>query len=257
MNRTSLYYGWKPDLPDYRDFKYAAPEAVLNNLPPKVDLTGNCPPVYDQGELGSCTGNAIAAAYQFELIKQDAPAPVFMPSRLFIYYNERVIENTVNRDAGAQIRDGMNSVNSQGVCSEEEWPYVINEFTQKPYASCYQDALNHLVTSFHSVSRDINQMKGCLADGYPFIIGFTVYQSFESAVVAQTGRVNMPAPAEEIVGGHAVLVVGYDDEEQRFIVRNSWGADWGNNGYFTMPYEYLLNEGYSRDFWTIRLVSNN
>jgi C1A family cysteine protease len=257
MNRTSLHYGWKPDLPDNRDIKYAyaAPEAVLTNLPPKVDMRSKCPPVYDQGQLGSCTGNAIAGAYQFELMKQNTSD--FMPSRLFIYYNERVIENTVSTDSGAQIRDGMNSVSKQGVCTENMWPYVINEFAQKPYEICYQDALKHIVTSFHRINRDINQMKSCLADGYPFIIGFTVYQSFEGLQVAQTGIVELPKASEKVVGGHAVVVVGYDDSQEQFILRNSWSDDWGMKGYFTMPYAYLLDEHLSDDFWTIRLVSNS
>jgi len=184
-------------------------------------------------------------------------APVFAPSRLFIYYNERVIENTVQTDSGAQVRDGMKTVHTQGVCPETTWPYVISEFAQKPYESCYKDALTHLSTSYKRVARNIDQMKACLADGYPFILGFTAYQSFESALVAQTGIMNMPGPKETVVGGHAVLAVGYDDAQSRFIVRNSWGADWGMAGYFTMPYAYLLNEQLSSDFWTIRLVSDN
>ncbi|WP_183575849.1 C1 family peptidase [Mucilaginibacter sp. X5P1] len=255
MNRKSLHYGWKPDLPDLRDLQYAAPEAVLAALPPKVDLRKNCPPVYDQGQLGSCTGNAIAGAFEFELMKQNAV--VFAPSRLFIYYNERVIENTVSTDAGAQIRDGIKSVNVTGVCPETMWPYVINEFAQKPFQSCYIDAVKHILTSYHSVSRDLDQMRGCLAAGYPFVIGFSVYESFESQQVAKTGIVSMPKPGEKLVGGHAVLVVGYDDTAKTFIVRNSWGVEWGMEGYFTMPYPYLLNENLSDDFWTIRLVSNN
>jgi|SRR6185437_3450450 len=255
MNRTSLYYGWKPDLPDARDFRYAATPAVLINLPPKVDLTSNCPTVYDQGQLGSCTANAIAGAFQFELMKQNSP--LFAPSRLFIYYNERVVENTVNMDSGAQIRDGMNCISNQGVCPEDMWPYVISEFTQKPYAVCYQDALTHTATSFYRIGRDINQMKACLADGYPFIVGFTVYSAFESMQTTQTGILNLPQPGESVVGGHAVVAVGYDDSQNRFIIRNSWGADWGMQGYFTMPYDYLLNENLSDDFWTIRLVANN
>ncbi|MDB5156951.1 MAG: peptidase [Mucilaginibacter sp.] len=255
MNRSTLYYGWKPDLPDHRDYKFNAPARILQNLPPRIDLRDSCPPVYDQGELGSCTSNAIAGAFEFELIKQKLP--VFIPSRLFIYYNERVIENTVNNDAGAYIRDGMSVVNNQGVCTEDIWPYVINEFTHKPYLACYQAALQNTVTSYHSVSRDLDQMRGCLADGYPFVFGFSVYQSFESLDVQTSGIVNLPRPDENMVGGHAVLAVGYDDQSSRFIVRNSWGDDWGMDGYFTMPYEYLLNEDLSDNFWTIRLITNN
>jgi C1A family cysteine protease len=255
MNRTASHYGWKPDLPDYRDLVYAAPEAVLAALPAKIDLTAKCPPVYDQGQLGSCTANAISGAFEFELMKQNSP--VFAPSRLFIYYNERVIENTVSTDSGAQIRDGIKSVNTQGVCNETAWPYVINEFAVKPFQTCYTAALNHLVTSYQSVNQDLNQMKGCLADGYPIVIGFTVYQSFESPEVAKTGVLNMPKPHEAVVGGHAVVVVGYDDASKRFIMRNSWGTGWGMQGYFTMPYDYLLNPKLASDFWTIRLVENN
>ena len=252
MERHTLNYGWVPDLPDQRDISYAAPAPILKKLPAKVDLTKSCPPVYDQGQLGSCTANAIGAAFQFELIKQKTK--VFMPSRLFIYYNERVIEHTVNNDNGAMIRDGIKSVNKQGVCSEDLWPYNINKFTSKPSASCYSDALNHQVLSYQRVIRSLNQMKGCLAAGYPFVFGFTVYESFEGDQVAKTGILNMPVKKEKTVGGHAVMAAGYDDSKKRFIVRNSWGPGWGLKGYFTMPYDYLVNQNLSDDFWTIRLV---
>jgi hypothetical protein len=255
MYRSNRHYGWKPDLPDHRDLKYTARRAVLANLPPLVDLRSGCPAVYDQGDLGSCTANAIAAAFEFDLLKQDSPD--FTPSRLFIYYNERVIENTVDSDSGAQIRDGIKSVNNQGVCPETTWPYVLSEFTQKPFATCYTDALTHTVTSYQSIDQDLDQMKGCLADGYPMVVGFTVYSSFESPQVAQSGVLNLPDASESTVGGHAVLVVGYDDSQNRFIVRNSWGPSWGMAGYFTMPYAYLTTPDLSSDFWTVRVVANN
>ena len=97
-------------------------------------------------------------------------------------------------------------------------------------------------------------MKGCLASGYPFVLGFTVYQSFESDTVAQTGHAPMPGPNEQTIGGHAVLAVGYDDSQNWFIIRNSWGTGWGMQGYFTLPYDYLTNDNLADDFWTIRLV---
>ena len=255
MSRFSSSYGWQPDLPDHRDFIYSAQAETLQLLPSKVDLRPNCPPVYDQGQLGSCTANAIGAAFEFELRKQKAPD--FMPSRLFIYYNERAMENTINSDSGAQIRDGIKSVNKQGVCPETMWKYVISEFAQKPHAVCYDDALTHLVTSYHRVTQTAEQVKGCLAEGYPVVFGFTVYESFESAAVAKSGVLNMPAKGEQTVGGHAVAAVGYDDKEKRFIIRNSWGADWGMKGYFTMPYNYLLNAKLADDLWTIRLTMSN
>jgi C1A family cysteine protease len=246
-------FGWIADLPDHRDLMYAAPMQVLTALPTTTDLRSKCPPIYDQGQLGSCTANAIAAAVEFDLMKENKNE--FMPSRLFIYYNERDMEGTVDSDSGAQIRDGIKSVASQGDCAEKLWPYDISKFTDKPPQTCYDDAVKHKAVQYQRTIRDLNQMKGCLASGYPFVFGFTVYQSFESQQVAQTGHASMPTPGEQSVGGHAVLAVGYDDSQNWFIVRNSWGTSWGMNGYFTLPYTYLLNENLSDDFWTIRLVN--
>jgi C1A family cysteine protease len=253
MPRTNQRYGWIPDLPDQRDLLFAAPRDVVQTLPPKVDLTDQCPPVYDQGELGSCTANAIAAAVEFDQMKQRL-AQVFTPSRLFIYYNERVIEDTVASDSGAMIRDGIKSVAAQGACPETLWPYVAKKFKNKPAQRAYTDAVQHKVSSYQRVVRDVAQMKGCLAAGFPFVFGFTAYESFESEDVARTGQLPMPAPGEQVVGGHAVLAVGYDDAQSRFIVRNSWGPDWGMKGYFTMPYGYMTGRGLASDFWTIRLT---
>ena len=255
MTRNIIWYGWRPDLPDHRDLMYTASRALVKKLPAKVDLRNQCPPVYDQGQLGSCTANAIGGAFEFELMKQDKRGD-FMPSRLFIYYNERVMENTVNVDNGAEIRDGIKSVNQLGVCPESLLPYDIKKFAVKPAAACYKTALKHQVLSYHRVQRTLEQMKGCLAEGYPFVFGFTVYDAFEGGVVAKTGKLNMPKKNEKMVGGHAVMAVGYDDTAKRFIVRNSWAADWGIKGYFTMPYEYLTTENLSDDFWTIRIVEN-
>ena len=247
-------YGWIPDLPDARDHMYAVPRATMMSLPPKVDMRPQCAPVYDQGQLGSCTGNAIAAAVQFDRSKQSL-TPDFVPSRLFIYYNERAIEHTVAQDAGAMIRDGIKSVAKLGACPEPEWPYHIEAFAEKPSAKAYKDALRYTAISYARLVQSTSQMKGCLASGYPFVFGFSVYDSFESEAVAKSGEVPMPQPTEQLLGGHAVLAVGYDDSRQRFIVRNSWGADWGAAGYFTMPYAYLTDGNLADDFWTIRLIA--
>jgi C1A family cysteine protease len=255
MPRRIQRYGWVPDIPDPRDFLYAAPAKVLLNLPAKVDLRPQSPPVYDQGQIGSCTANSIAGAFEFEQGKDDLEQ--WVPSRLFIYYNERVTEGTPNQDSGARIRDGIKSVVKLGVCPEIDWPYSdsIPTVTKKPSAAAYTDALPNRANAYHRVTQNVNQMKGCLAEGYPFVFGFTVYESFQSDEVAKTGIVPMPAPGEEQVGGHAVMTVGYDDSQQRFIVRNSWGELWGMKGYFTMPYAYLTDHSYSSDFWTIRGVT--
>lgn len=247
-------FGWVPDLPDARDHLYSAPIAHLGPLPPKVDLRAKCPDVYNQGQLGSCTANAIGGAVQFDRMKQNLQ-PDFVPSRLFIYYNERVMENSVPIDAGAQIRDGIKSVATLGVCDEELWPYDIGKFADKPSDAAYQAALATRAASYCRVARSLNQMKGCIASGYPFVFGFSVYEAFEGDEVAETGTLNMPEASEQFLGGHAVLAVGYDDPEQRFIVRNSWGDAWGDKGYFTIPYAYLMEENLSDDFWTIRLIA--
>jgi len=245
-------YGWTPDLPDHRDLLYSAQPNLLAALPAKVDLRPQCPPVYDQSQLGSCTANSIGAAFEFDQMKQQENA--FMPSRLFIYYNERIIEGTVSSDSGAQIRDGIKSIGQQGVCPETDWPYDITKFAVRPSANAYTDAAKNKAVSYQRIARTLPQMKGCCAEGYPWVFGFTVYESFESPQVAQTGIVPMPSPTEQVLGGHAVLCVGYDDSQQRFIVRNSWGAGWGMQGYFMMPYAYLLDVNLSDDFWTVRLV---
>jgi C1A family cysteine protease len=252
---TIQKYGWVPDFPDARDHMYAAPLLNLGALPPKSDLRPNCPAIYDQGQLGSCTGNAIAAAVQFDRKKQGL-TPDFPPSRLFIYYNERVMEGTVGVDSGAMIRDGIKSVATLGVCPEADWPYVIAKFTKKPTAKAFKDAAKTKAVSYARVTRTLQQMKGCLASGFPFVFGFSVYESFETEDMAKTGVMPMPTASEKLLGGHAVLAVGYDDAAQRFFVRNSWGTGWGMKGYFSMPYSYLLDENLSDDFWTVRLVGS-
>ncbi len=254
MSRKIQRYGWIPDLPDQRDYLYSSPTHVLKALPTSVDLRPGCPPVYDQGQLGSCTANAIAGAIEFDQIKQQL-AQIFVPSRLFIYYNERAMEGTVNSDSGAMIRDGVKSVATQGGCPESEWPYTISQFTVKPPQQCYQDALAHKVALYQRITPTLSQLKGCLASGYPFIFGFTVYASFESDAIDKTGIVPMPRYGEQVLGGHAVVAIGYNDMHQWFIVRNSWSDQWGDKGYCYMPYAYLTNSQLASDFWTIQSVS--
>jgi C1A family cysteine protease len=247
-------YGWVRDLPDARDFVYAAPLVGFpHGLPAAIDLRSKCPPVYDQGQLGSCTANGIAGAVEFDQRKQGSKT--FMPSRLFIYYNERVLEGTVNQDSGAQIRDGIKSVAKLGVPPETDWPYNIAKFTYKPPDKAFADAKHDIVSIYSKVNQDLGQMQGCLAEGFPFVLGFTVYTSFESAKVASTGIVPMPAPGEQVMGGHCVVAVGYENSTRTFIIRNSWGSGWGMGGYCKMPYEYLINPHYASDFWTIRRIT--
>ena len=244
-------YGWKPDLPDHRDFKFSRITAPLVALPPLVDLRAQCPPIQDQGNLGSCTAHAWAGAISCcENIHKCAP---WDPSRLFIYYNERVIaDDPVGQDSGAQLRDGAKALAQYGCCPENEWPYIEQQFARKPAKKCFSDGAQRKIQNYERIEQNLLDMKSCLAAGFPFVMGFSVYESFESNTVAQTGIVPMPATEEQILGGHAVLVVGYDDSKQLFLVRNSWGTGWGHKGYFQMPYAYLINSDLSSDFWTLR-----
>lgn len=253
MSRKIQRYGWRHDTPDFRDLSFTAPVSASSVLPSSVDLRPQCPPVYDQGELGSCTANAIGFAYEFDLKKEGKPD--FMPSRLFIYYGERAIEGTIASDAGAEIRDGMKVISSTGVAEETVWPYDITKFADTPPKPAYDSAAEHKAIQYLSVNQTEQDIKTCLAAGYPVVFGFTVYSAFESEEVASTGILPMPTPSDECLGGHAVSIVGYDDSRQLFTIRNSWGADWGANGYFYMPYAYVTNRQLADDFWTVRVVT--
>jgi C1A family cysteine protease len=245
-------FGWKRDLHDQNDFKFKVVAPVPT--PPLVDLSPFCPPVYDQGDLGSCTANALAAAYEFEKMKQKQS--YFMPSRLFIYYNERVMEKTVKSDAGAALRDGIKSLDIQGVCPEDMWAYNIKKFASKPSCKCYSTAKKNEIKEYLAVNHtSIDDIRQCFAQGYPIAFGISVYSSFMSDEVARTGIVPMPKPDESLEGGHAILGVGYNDAKRMVLVRNSWGTDWGLKGYFLLPYDYIISTQLASDFWTIRLVA--
>jgi C1A family cysteine protease len=244
-------YGWRPDHPDHRDFKYQAPKPILQSLPAKVDLRPGCSDPYDQETIGSCTAQAIAGLCEF-VDKKIGTDKVIMPSRLFIYYNERKLEGTIPYDSGAYLRDGMKAISRWGYPSEEIWPYDVYKFTRKPPKAVYEDAKPSKIDTYSGVYQDEKHFKACLAEGFPLVFGFTVYESFESELVVKTGLMHMPLHAETAVGGHAVMLVGYDDEKRLWIVRNSWGLQWGDKGYFYMPYDYMLNPDLAADFWTIR-----
>jgi len=257
--------GWVPDLPDHRDLAYSAPLARLRAMPPSVDLRNQFPSgPYDQGPIGSCTANAIAGAVQFDRAKQKQE-PDFIPSRLFIYYNERSMEHSIASDAGAMIRDGIKSVAKQGVCTEKTWPYEPVEANPdthlfpthspprtKPPTGAYSEATHHKAVAYYRVQQSLAQMKGCLAEGFPFVFGFTVYDSLYDASGNPKAVLPMPSGADNVLGGHAVLAVGYDDSKQLFTVRNSWGPAVQDHGHFYIPYAYLTDDNLSSDFWTVR-----
>jgi C1A family cysteine protease len=241
-------YGWRPDKPDFRDhlLHYGA---LGSSIADTVDLrtTGHLPPVYDQGQLGSCTGNGIAGAIEYGLKAESKHD--FVPSRLFIYYNERVIENTVSQDAGAEIRDGIKVVASQGVCDENLWPYDTNAFTNKPSDAAYTAAKTGIIKQYSRVPVALHNIQNVLTHKVPVVFGCSLYESFESDAVAANGIVPMPGADENQIGGHCMLIVGYTKDH--FIVRNSWGTSWGDAGYCYMPFDYLTNSSLADDFWAI------
>jgi len=250
------YYGWKPDSPDFRDYKFEARQDILTSLPDRVDLRPKTPPVVNQGSLGSCTANAVGVAHRFAQRNQGQKD--WMPSRLFVYYNTRVLDGSnVNQDTGSSIRNAIKSVGKQGVCSEASWQYNIAKFAVKPPLSTYEEALNNQAITYQSVQQTLSQLQGCLASGFPIAMGFTVFSSFESDHVARTGIMPMPSSGEKVLGGHAVLFVGYDNNRGCFIVRNSWGTGWGDKGDFYMPYGFATSRNYASDFWAITQVEVN
>jgi C1A family cysteine protease len=235
-----------------RDYLLAV--APAKALPRKVSLRARMPPVYDQGQLGSCTANSIGAVLEYNELKQ-AESDAATPSRLFIYYNERAMEGTVNQDSGAEIRDGIKSVAQLGAPPETDWPYEITKFAKKPPARAYKSALKHQAIRYARVPQTEMGIQNVLATGYPISFGFTVYESFESDV-GSNGIVPMPQPDETVIGGHAVVAVGYRSIKGQlyFECRNSWGPDWADHGYFWMPTSYLTSSSLARDFWVIDQV---
>lgn len=246
-------YGWIPDIPDHRDLQFSSHFQALAALPASVDLRPNMPGIYDQGKLGSCTANSIGAAFEYDLMKQSLPS--FTPSRLFIYYNERKLEGTIKVDSGAMLRDGIKTVAKEGACKETTWPYDITKFARRPTIKSYQEGVKHVGLKYYSVTQTENDIKTALASGFPVIFGFAVYSYFESAEMSKNAVLELPKPGESMLGGHAVLIVGYDDATRRFTVRNSWSANWGDNGHFYMAYDYVTNSSLADDFWVLEQIS--
>lgn len=245
-------YGYVRDTHDDRDHVFGAIHPH-HTLPPRVLIKYGMPPIYDQGQLGSCTANAIGAAFEHDLSKQGKH--VFRPSRLFIYFNERKMEGTISEDAGAQIRDGIKTLNTYGVCPESDWPYREDQFATEPSSSCYTTALTHRAVAYSRVPQTLDGLKSCLAAEMPIVFGIEVFEAFESDAVAKTGVVPMPTSGEQNLGGHAILLVGYNDVTKRFTFRNSWGEGWGDHGLGYLPYDYVLSPELSSDFWQVTQVT--
>lgn len=245
-------YGWKRDQPDQRDLKLKLTRVDAAALPPRYDMTANMPDVFDQLSLGSCTANvACAAAWYLERKKEKTHVA---PSRLFEYYNTRKIEGTVTQDSGASIRNCIKAMVTWGYCLETQWPYDITKFATKPADDLYTAARINVIRQYRSVPQFAPNIKAALASDCPVLFGISVYPSFESPDVARTGQIPIPKKNERVLGGHALLLVGYDDATKEYITRNSWGTKWGIGGYCRMPYDYVHSKKLAADFWVIDAV---
>jgi len=242
-------FGYLPDFCDFRDFVFTC---KLASLPESVDLRSQMPPIFDQGNLNSCVSNAISAISEFLWMKQIEG--VLSSSRLFIYYNGRVLEDSTKFDDGIMIRDGIKGIIKNGICLDIVWPYDESKVFIKPPSVCYDTARVHKVLVYKRIPESLESMKTCLASGYPFIFGASLYDSFDAEEVTKTGIVPTPQIVESFVGGHCMTAVGYSDARRLFIVRNSWGELWGDRGHCFMPYDYLANPNLCENRWMITNV---
>ena len=242
-------YGWQPDRPDHRDVPLRLTRA--DKLPASVDLrdTGHLPPVMDQGQLGSCTAHGITAAVRYARRAQGLRDRAL--SRLQLYYDERALEGAVKSDAGAAIRDGIKSVAKVGVGDEKLWPYDVAKFAARPPKAVYSSAAAYQALRYARVPVSVAGLKSALAQGFPVVVGISVYEQFESAAAAKTGQIDMPEGGP--IGGHCMLAVGYG-EDGTFTVQNSWGKSWGDRGFCRVPAEYLGSAQFGGDYWSVTQV---
>jgi C1A family cysteine protease len=264
--------GWQPDLPDFRDYTADEPQvrSVLSKSRPlkalaakklaaSVDLRAWCSPIEDQGNLGSCTANAGVGLLEY--YERRAFGKYLDGSRLFLYKATRNLLGW-NGDTGAYLRTTMKSMVLFGVPPEPYWVYDISKFDDEPPAFLYAFAQNYQSLVYYRLDpqgtapgKVVETVKKYLAAGLPSMFGFTVYSSFP-AVGAGTGDIPLPESGDSVLGGHAIDAVGYDDgkkigkEKGAFLIRNSWGTDWGEAGYGWMPYAYV-EAGLADDFWSL------
>jgi len=267
INHSFPYkFGWLPDVPDRRDIPFSTVFRVPAKVPAKIDLRGGCSPIEQQGNLGSCTAQALVGGLEFLELqaetskignRQSKIKNSFADlSRLFVYYNEREAMDTVMEDSGAMLRTGIKVLKKLGVCRESIWPYKITRFTEKPSANCYREAENHQVTAYQRL-HTLAEMKACLAMGLPFVFGFAVYEHVMTESVRKSGIIRLPRQNERMIGGHAVMAVGYDNAKKTLLFRNSWGTEWGKSGYGSLPYDYPESRELSDDFWCIQATESN
>lgn len=255
MSSINRRYGWKRDLPSPFYPEHMHLDLAAKPILPETDMRPSWPEPYDQGALGSCTGNGLGGAVHYVLKHAGKVSSSWLPSRLFIYYNERAREGTISEDSGANISDGIKVIQHNGVPDELFCPYDVNRFTQRPSTSAFSAALQHRAISVGKLKQTHADLRTALSQGYNIVFGFTVFESFESQDVADTGIVPMPTAGESMLGGHCMVLVGHSDSRNRYIGRNSWGSSWALGGYCEFPYEYIESEHLASDFWIVKVES--
>lgn len=259
-SKYGVRYGWFPSAPDLNDFHLSITQHGI--VPDEVDNSTRVPEIWNQTNLGACVGFGCSRAGVVAESHEIQPNPkIRHPSTLFVYYNGRALEGTINEDSGLSVRDGMKAIAKAGLCSEADWPYDISKFTIQPPAQAYADGKLERARRYYRVAQTLADLKAVLALGFGIAFGMTVYESFESLTVERTGMVPMPQPGEKALGGHCQCIMGFSEKLHRFIVANSWGPDWGGRnettatrGYAFIPYELILSAQLSCDYWTIRSV---
>jgi C1A family cysteine protease len=255
----SRIYNLTKDIDDARDLLFMGERAKGAQLPAAFDLRDSCPPVWDQGDEGSCTSHAGCACRS--MLQNDTQLDL---SKAFLYYQERALEGKTQEDSGATIRDICKATQQFGICPSEDMPYVAGDYKNPPSQKAIENAVAYKILNYKRVLSCSDVKQSLVSRRQPVLIGITVYESIESSQVTQSGILPCPKWGERVLGGHAVLIVGYKDETPTFwnrlcslffgattsgsfIVRNSWGEGWGQKGYFMMPYAYFNR--YAYDCW--------
>jgi len=234
--------------PNHNDIT-AEKNAVRAVTPQRVSLIQKMPPIYDQGDLGSCVANATAAILSYANFVSSKRVQ-YMSSRMFLYFNGRAADAILDKDPSELITDvglymdsALTTIKTDGVLAETACPYDISRFAYKPSADKYQLAQKNKNINYKNIAKTLASLKTQLAAGLPIMIGINVYDNFFSDITSTKGTVGMPNG--ELLGGHAIVIVGYDDMRSVFNIRNSWGTGWGDVGYGTIPYSYIIsNDAY-------------
>ena len=218
-----------------------------------VDLRDIMPPIWDQGKVASCTAQAICATV-YPCLREK-----FEPSRLFHYFCTRLSEGySIQEDSGAEMKVACDVAIRHGFVPESSWPYIDENFAKKPSKECFSVAKKYKQKlAYTRLDNDVESMIYVLDEGYPFVIGVFVTKQWFSPDCIRTGNLEMIESEEDILGGHAVVCVGYDLAKRVFILRNSWGNKWGDNGYCYIPFDYLSHQEYALDAFVLRCVKIN